>query len=362
VSVSAGEMQASFVYDGDGQRVASLIDGAVTVYIGEVFEWEVTSGNMTRYYYAGAQRVAMRLENASPVWLLGDHLSSTSVAANPDGSLLSRQGYLPWGELRFTEGELPSRYQFTGQASYEAEFGLYYYKARWYDPHLGRWIQPDTIIPLGQGVQAWDRYSYVNNSPVNYTDPSGHMLSECGLDNQDCNAKEGEEFRDYVYNVIHNEEERRENNRKLDTAVTILEIAASVVSEPVDWAITIGECLDGDCSPLVLLGLLPLIPGSSTDDIVAAVTKLDGSELSVDEVLDLAIQFLGKDYVDMGNGRFLSADNLRQVRMGDKDILGTHPFSNGQHINFELLEPKLGDQKHFRIIQNIHIFIYEVFK
>ena len=51
------------------------------------------------------------------------------MAANTDGSLLSRQGYLPWGELRFAEGSLPGRYQFTGQASYEAEFGLYYYKA-----------------------------------------------------------------------------------------------------------------------------------------------------------------------------------------------------------------------------------------
>ena len=78
-----------------------------------------------RYYYAGVQRVAIRTGSASPVWLFGDHLGSTSVAANTDGSLLSRQGYLPWGELRFAEGSLPGRYQFTGQASYESEFGLY---------------------------------------------------------------------------------------------------------------------------------------------------------------------------------------------------------------------------------------------
>ena len=67
------------------------------------------------------------------------------MAANTDGSLLSRQGYLPWGELRYTEGSLPGRYQFTGQASYEAEFGLYYYKARWYDPSLGRWASPGVL-------------------------------------------------------------------------------------------------------------------------------------------------------------------------------------------------------------------------
>lgn len=94
-------------------------------------------------------------------------LGSTSVAANTDGSLLSRQEYLPWGELRFADGGLPGRYKFTGQASYEAEFGLYYYKARWYDPHLGRFSQPDSIVPVAsQGIQAWDRYAYVNNNSL----------------------------------------------------------------------------------------------------------------------------------------------------------------------------------------------------
>jgi hypothetical protein len=44
---------------------------------------------------------------------------------------------------------------------------------------LGRFAQPDTIIPeQSQGVQAWDRYAYVNNNPIRYTDPSGHMLDD----------------------------------------------------------------------------------------------------------------------------------------------------------------------------------------
>jgi hypothetical protein len=51
-----------------------------------------------------------------------------------------------------------------------------YYNARWYDPVLGRFAQVDSIIPQNQGVQAWDRYAYVNNNPVRYTDPSGHCI------------------------------------------------------------------------------------------------------------------------------------------------------------------------------------------
>jgi hypothetical protein len=51
---------------------------------------------------------------------------------------------------------------------------LYYYGARFYDPALGRFASPDSIIPQTQGTQAWDRYSYTFNNPVKYNDPSGH--------------------------------------------------------------------------------------------------------------------------------------------------------------------------------------------
>jgi hypothetical protein len=48
----------------------------------------------------------------------------------------------------------------------------------WGDPALGRWTQPDTVAPVGvQGVQAWDRYAYVNNSPARFNDPSGRTHS-----------------------------------------------------------------------------------------------------------------------------------------------------------------------------------------
>ncbi len=52
-----------------------------------------------------------------------------------------------------------------------------FYNARWYDPALGRFAQADTLIPQqSQGVQAWDRYAYVNNNPLRYNDPSGHCV------------------------------------------------------------------------------------------------------------------------------------------------------------------------------------------
>jgi len=81
-----------------------------------------------------------------------------------------------FGNTRYRQGDTPTDYQYTGQR-FESGIGLYYYNARWYDPALGRFAQADTIVP--GGVQGLDRYAYVNNNPLVYTDPSGHF-ADCG--------------------------------------------------------------------------------------------------------------------------------------------------------------------------------------
>jgi RHS repeat-associated protein len=65
---------------------------------------------------------------------------------------------------------------YTGQRN-NAYINLMDYRARFYSPYLNRWIQPDSIVPDITNSQAWNRYSYVNNDPVNYTDPSGHVAT-----------------------------------------------------------------------------------------------------------------------------------------------------------------------------------------
>jgi len=56
--------------------------------------------------------------------------------------------------------------------------GIYFFQSRWFDPSLGRFLPPDTIVPTStQGTQAWDRYAFVNNNPVRYNDPTGHFAN-----------------------------------------------------------------------------------------------------------------------------------------------------------------------------------------
>jgi len=120
---------------------------------------------------AGSQRIAMRT-NGTLNFLLGDHLGSTSLTTDATGTVVSELRYKAWGETRYASGTTSTKYQYTGQYSYAADFGLHFYNARWYDSSLSRFAQADSIIPAG--IQGLDRYAYTNNAPINYVDPSGH--------------------------------------------------------------------------------------------------------------------------------------------------------------------------------------------
>jgi RHS repeat-associated protein len=85
------------------------------------------------------------------------------------------------GEVRYSWKSNPAsspayeqtKYQYTGQYS-DSYINLLWYGSRHYDPELGRFIQPDTIIPDPSNSQGWDRFSYAFNNPVTLTDPDGH--------------------------------------------------------------------------------------------------------------------------------------------------------------------------------------------
>ena len=82
---------------------------------------------------------------------------------------------------------------------------------------------------------------------------------------------------------------------------------------------------------------------------------VDGMSIAVADALDAAESFLGKGYTDMGNGRFVSGDGLRQVRMGDSDILGKH--GGGSHMNFETLAPNPKKPGKMEVVENKHIYL-----
>ncbi|MHB0968001.1 MAG: RHS repeat-associated core domain-containing protein [Bellilinea sp.] len=177
----------TYTYDGDGRLVKSVVNGIVTYYVGAHYEKTVQGSqqNERKYYFVGANRIAMLApqgcsaslrKNGTLTWLLTDHLGSTSVSVNASGNLVSSLRYTAFGEVRATSGTTSTDYRYTGQRS-EAEIGLYYYVARFYDPALGRFVSADTVVSEPGNPIDWDRYSYVRNNPVNNTDPTGHMVA-----------------------------------------------------------------------------------------------------------------------------------------------------------------------------------------
>jgi RHS repeat-associated protein len=114
-------------------------------------------------------------------YLLSDQLGSTTITTNSSGSKVAELRYQAWGETRYAWGATPTDYRFTGQRE-EGALGLYFYNARWYDPALGRFIQADTLVAEPGNPLDWDRYAYVYNNPLIYTDPSGHKLDPFGDD------------------------------------------------------------------------------------------------------------------------------------------------------------------------------------
>ncbi len=92
--------------------------------------------------------------------------------------------YLPYGQVRWSNGTSVTDFGFTSQRN-EASFGLLDYNARYYSAVLGRFVSPDTIVPDPSSSGGFNRYRYTRNNPLKYTDPSGHCAegeyNECDV-------------------------------------------------------------------------------------------------------------------------------------------------------------------------------------
>lgn len=168
-SVSGGGTTTTFLRDADGRLVKRTVGSTSTVYVGDDYEWDSAAG-ATSWYWFGGERVAFRT-SAGVNWWFGDPLGSTATVYTATGQTV-RQRYYPFGGIRYTDNPATD-VGFTGQRR-DPSTGLMDYRARYYDPAVGRFISPDTIVPGLGNPQNLNRYSYVLNNPATLTDPTGH--------------------------------------------------------------------------------------------------------------------------------------------------------------------------------------------
>jgi len=160
-----------FVYDGDGGRVKVVSAAGTTKFLGSSYEI-APDGTTTKYVFAGSQRIAAKDSTGALRFYHGDHLGSSNVITDGTGAKVELAEYTPYGGLSRREGTANVPQKFTGKRLDPT--GLYFYEARYYDPSLGRFITADPTIQRPGDPQDLNRYSYVRNNPVKYTDPSGH--------------------------------------------------------------------------------------------------------------------------------------------------------------------------------------------
>lgn len=156
----------------DGQRFGMLYNG------NNIWADCDATGNVTQRYLLGGridEMLARHTVNQGVVWYLADADNSIVGHASASGALLNRIDYSAFGKVVSESNPAAGdRFGFTSRER-EDEIGLYFYRARFYSPDLGRFISKD---PLSFESGESNLYRYCKNNPLLYTDPYGLMMVE----------------------------------------------------------------------------------------------------------------------------------------------------------------------------------------
>jgi RHS repeat-associated protein len=147
----------------------------------------------THYVQANGGTVAVVKRSGTSVtnttrYLHKDHLGSVVAITNDSGAIVESLAYDAWGKRRpATTWQTPGPGVFIAAMTLTRGFtmhehrdhvGLIHMGGRMYDPELGRFLSPDPFVQFPASTQGFNRYAYVSNNPLSYTDPSGYFLKK----------------------------------------------------------------------------------------------------------------------------------------------------------------------------------------
>jgi RHS repeat-associated protein len=170
-ALDGGNEVARFTYDGAGRRFQKIASGVTRTYVygdEEILEERLSTGGTLRYVHAPAIDLPLAQQDGAGVvsYYIGDHLGSIVKLTSSGGEVILTRRYDPYGTPVAGSGQ--SGFAFTGR-EWDAETGLYYYRARYYDSSQARFISED---PLKFQTEI-NPYAYVSGNPVARVDPSG---------------------------------------------------------------------------------------------------------------------------------------------------------------------------------------------
>jgi RHS repeat-associated protein len=168
-------------YDAMGRRVQKIVNSVTTNYLYDglnlIAELDGDNNNAVKtwYVYAGPMapidRPLARVDasDGSVLYYHQDLLGSVIALTNSSGVVVTQYNYSPFGHTEVIGTDIDQPFRFTGR-EWDAETGLYYYRARYYSPDMRRFISEDPIRFEGGDVNF---YAYVGGNPVNFSDPLG---------------------------------------------------------------------------------------------------------------------------------------------------------------------------------------------
>ncbi len=166
----------SFIYDALDRRIARTVNDHTTRFLYENNNaWTDLDGfnNVAARYLMGSTidaLLARQRPGEGQAWYLTDHLGTVRDIADSAGTLVAHVAYDAFGHVIGVSGNgVFGRFQFTGR-DFDEETGLHYYRARYYNQNLGRFMIQD---PIGFDGGDVNLYRYVGNSPINSTDSTG---------------------------------------------------------------------------------------------------------------------------------------------------------------------------------------------
>jgi RHS repeat-associated protein len=168
----SGGVTVTYSFDALGRRVQRTSSAGGTtkfVYDGGDVVRDLDGAGTTIADYLNLPGIDNKLRQTvggSSSYFVTDHLGTTRAFADTSGNVTSSLGYDSYGNI--TSGSAATRYTYTGREM-DADAGLMYYRARWYDPQQGSFISEDPIGFEG----GFNLYTYVENNPVNDMDPFG---------------------------------------------------------------------------------------------------------------------------------------------------------------------------------------------
>jgi RHS repeat-associated protein len=171
----ANALTVTYKYDALGRRIQrSTSNGAVQKFVydsQDVIQDLDDSGQVITSYLngPGIDNKIRQTDANGNLYYVADHLGSTIALTNDSGEMVEGIGYDSFGN---STGSSLTRYTYTGR-EFDPDTGLYYYRARFYDAQVGRFISEDPIA-LNGGLNL---YTYVKNDPLRFVDPSG--LTRC---------------------------------------------------------------------------------------------------------------------------------------------------------------------------------------